>query len=84
MVECSAGERYSVVVNANKGGGSFWVGVRTVGLCGHMRAHQVAVLKYRGGPDQPSSQRPNHEESAANRVGVVSVLHIHNIGIAMV
>lgn len=72
--ECAwfAGERYSVVLNANRPVGTYWMEVRSTGLCTHMRAYQVAILRYRGGPRNPRSERPAMEETAANRVGLVS------------
>ncbi|XP_054290200.1 uncharacterized protein LOC129005360 [Macrosteles quadrilineatus] len=66
----SPGERFSIVINANQRVGAYWMQVRTVGLCRHMRANQVAVLRYQGGPQRPSTAPPNHLESSVNRVGI--------------
>uniref|UniRef100_A0A1B6CMC5 Plastocyanin-like domain-containing protein n=1 Tax=Clastoptera arizonana TaxID=38151 RepID=A0A1B6CMC5_9HEMI len=60
----SPGERYTVVVNANRNIGSYWIHVRALGLCTHTAARQVAVLHYAGASNQPVSAIPRFNSSA--------------------
>lgn len=64
-----------MVVNADQAVGAYWMTVRSVGVCGNKNASQVAVLRYSGGPKLPSNVRPNHLESDANKVGLVSIVY---------
>ncbi|XP_046680737.1 laccase-2-like [Homalodisca vitripennis] len=66
----SPGERYSVVVNCNKNVGAYWIQVRTVGLCNHMRAQQVAILRYSGATGNPASATPTFDVSRVNNPGL--------------
>lgn len=59
-----AGERYTVVINANQAVKSYWIHVRAIGLCTHTAARQVAILHYAGAPSQPSSPIPRFNVSA--------------------
>lgn len=65
-----------MVVNADQPVGAYWMTVRSVGICGNKNASQVAVLRYNSGPKFPSTVRPNHLESDASKVGLVSIVYL--------
>ncbi|XP_012258923.2 laccase-like [Athalia rosae] len=56
------GERYDFVLNANQTVGAYWIHVRGLGECGIPPGiHQHAILKYEGGPDEPTTKQPTYD-----------------------
>lgn len=62
------GERYDFVLEANQTVGTYWIQIRGLGACGNGRVQQHAILRYKGGPDQPTTQRPTYDNALPQTV----------------
>ncbi|EFN74335.1 Laccase-4 [Camponotus floridanus] len=47
-----AGERYDIVLHANKPIGSYWIQVRGIGICAADGLQQLAILRYKGASNE--------------------------------
>ncbi|CAL1684660.1 unnamed protein product [Lasius platythorax] len=57
-----AGERYDIVLHANKSIASYWIQVRGMGECASQGIQQLAILRYKGTPSKPLLQSPGYYE----------------------
>lgn len=65
------GERYDIVLHANKSIASYWIQVRGMGECASQGIQQLAILRYKGTPSKPLLQSPGYYEGLPQ--GVVSI-----------
>ncbi|XP_072743934.1 uncharacterized protein [Anoplolepis gracilipes] len=57
-----AGERYDIVLHADKPIASYWIQVRGIGECASHGIQQLAILRYKGAPSKPLLQSPGYYE----------------------
>lgn len=66
------GERYDIVLHADKPIASYWIQVRAMGVCASLGIQQLAILRYKNAPNKslllPS---PGYYEGLSQ--GVVSI-----------
>ena len=67
-----SGERYDFVITANQSADAYWIHLRGLGECGDNRIQNLAILRYDGGPDQPSFDAPTYDLGLPQ--GIVSYL----------
>lgn len=70
MKNCSLGERYDFVINADQEAGAYWIQARGLGECGIRRVQQLAVLRYVRAPFEPSGITPTYDDGLPQ--GIVS------------
>lgn len=65
------GERYDIVLDANKPIASYWIQLRGMGVCASLGIQQLAILRYKDAPSKSLLLSPSHNEGLPQ--GVVSI-----------
>ncbi|KAK4875378.1 hypothetical protein RN001_011800 [Aquatica leii] len=53
-------ERYDFVLHADQPEGTYWIQTKARGHCEHKKIYQMAILKYKNAPDEPTSKPPHY------------------------
>ncbi|KAM0733524.1 Laccase-1 [Formica fusca] len=57
-----AGERYDIVLDANKPIASYWIQLRGMGVCASLGIQQLAILRYKDAPSKSLLPSPSYNE----------------------